>query len=227
MLIGSGPGLPREGADVMRRPEFIARQARQPSGPFGYIVAWIMARETACDNAHTLDLLGISEGDRILEVGCGHGATLGEVVERASNTRVTGLDFSQVMVNVARERNDRLIAEGRVKIELGDSASLRYGNESFEKVFSVHTLYFWSEPEQHLREICRVLVPGGRLVLGFRSGEDQGTVSQFPSSVYRFRTGDEVAGLAARCGFGGVRIVSENVCDHTMTWLIAEKSGDV
>jgi hypothetical protein len=53
----------------MRKPLFIARQGRRPVGLFGHIVARVMARETAPENARTLDLLDLRTGDRVLEVG--------------------------------------------------------------------------------------------------------------------------------------------------------------
>jgi len=210
----------------MRRPEFIARQARRPSGPLGYLVAWIMARETGCDNAHTLDLLDLAAGDRVLEIGCGHGVALQQAVGRIRDVKVTGLDFSDVMVNISRERNSRLVAEGRVKIDYGDSTCLPYGDGAFTKAFSVHTVYFWTGPEQHLSEICRVLIPGGRLVLGFRAGDDADVVAQFPAAVYRFRTTDEIADMVAACGFEHVRSVSNTVCERNLTWVVAEKAGE-
>lgn len=57
----------------MRRPEFIARQARCPSGVLGHLLARVMAIETAADNERALQLLALRPADQVPEIGFGHG----------------------------------------------------------------------------------------------------------------------------------------------------------
>jgi ubiquinone/menaquinone biosynthesis C-methylase UbiE len=64
----------------------------------------------------------------------------------------------------------------------------------------VLTLYFWSDPRRELRELARVLKPGGLLVLGFREPSDA-TAASFPTSIYRFRSSGEVEALLGSAGF--------------------------
>ena len=208
----------------MRKPHFIARQGRRPAGLLGHIVAQVMARETAPENAQTLDLLDLRSGDRILEIGCGHGRTLREAANCADDITVTGVDFSDVMIRVARRRNRQLIAAGRVMLDHGDSATLRYSNAAFTKIYSVHTIYFWEQPTAQLREIFRVLAPGGRFVLGFRSGDDAEYSAQFPAAIYRMRPRAEIEAMVADCGYDEVRTIARRIGGHAMTWVIAQKA---
>ena len=67
----------------MRRPEFIARQSGHPQGLLGRLIARIMALETATPNRRALQLLEFDENSRVLEVGFGHGRTLGRAAELA------------------------------------------------------------------------------------------------------------------------------------------------
>jgi len=207
----------------MRRPDFIARQGRRPSGLFGYIVAFVMASETEPENDQTLNFLEIQPNDRILEVGCGHGATLWSAAKRCADLSVTGIDFSDVMLSVARRRNRKLIASSRIKIDKGDSANLPYLNDAFNKIYSVHTIYFWQNPKIHLEEILRVLTPGGRFVLGFRSGDDAAFAKKFPASIYNMRTATNVDALLRKCGFLQVRLQKQCISGHTMYWITASK----
>lgn len=184
----------------MRRLDFIARQSRQPSGVLGWIIGTIMAQETAELNATVLHALELEPTDHVLEVGFGHGRTIERAAALVSQGTVTGVDLSETMVGMARRRCRRFIEEGRVRLEQGDSSGLAFPGAHFDKVYSVHTIYFWSEPSQHLNEIHRVLKPGGRLVLGLRSKEDVATGS-FPASVYTFHDTDSVRRLLTASGF--------------------------
>ena len=67
----------------MRRPRFIAAQARQAQGPLGRLIAFIMARETAGPNRAAIQALGVLQSDRILDIGCGPGVALRELAAAA------------------------------------------------------------------------------------------------------------------------------------------------
>lgn len=209
----------------MHKPLFIARQGRRPSGLLGRLVARVMASETAPENARALDILDLSPGDRLLEVGCGHGRTLREAVQRAEDIRATGLDFSDVMLRAARRRNHTQITVGQVSLDHGDSARLPYGDNLFSAVLSVHTIYFWDPAEKHLTGLFRVLAPGGRLVLGYRPGDDSGFQADAPSEVYCGRSVAEVESLLLGCGFRGVHTTTERIGARLMGFTVAEKSG--
>ena len=81
----------------MRKPQFIAKQGRKPSGLLGRIVAHIMAKETAGENAVALKLLQLQPEDAVLEIGSGHGETLARAANVVSRGLLRGIDFSPVM----------------------------------------------------------------------------------------------------------------------------------
>lgn len=70
----------------------------------------------------------------------------------------------------------------------------------FDKVQCVHVLYFWKDIEISLREIARVLKPGGRLGLLFRTSADRKAIASFPSEIYRFRALADVSAALERAG---------------------------
>ncbi len=189
----------------MRRPEFIARQSARPSGILGRAIAWIMARETAADNAAARRLLEITPTDHVLELGFGHGHNVLELARAASRGFVAGLDHSEEMHALAEALCRTLIASGRVRLSCADSRELPYEDTTFDKAVGVHTVYFWPDPIQQLTELRRVLRPGGRLVLGFRPKED-GASKDFPETVYRFYSQRDVEQMLQAAGFAQVRI---------------------
>lgn len=174
------------------KPEWIARQSAHPTGLVGHVVARVMARDTARVNARVLALLALRSGERVLEIGCGHGRTLREVARRVAPGLAAGVDPSAVMRSVARRDNRAGIAARTVEIEDGHSAALPYPDGSFDKIFSVHSLYFWPSLERGLREIRRVLRAGGTLLLAFHDGADPRVSAQLPGSVYCLRSAGEV-----------------------------------
>jgi len=185
----------------VRRPDFIAHQSRQPTGMLGWIIGSIMSRETAALNDATLTALALAPADRVLEIGFGHGRTIRQAARLAPRGTVAGVDFSDTMLRMAERHCRKLIAEGRVKLQLADSSGLPYPDRDFDKAYSTHTLYFWADPAAQLREIYRVLRSRGRLALGFRPKGEASGAGDFPDSVYRFYTVEDVLGLLREGGF--------------------------
>lgn len=189
----------------MRRPAFLARQAGRPTGLVGRMLVALMARETRALNEEVLLRLAPAAGDRVLEVGFGHGRTLQRVAAVAPGAELAGIDVSTEACAIAARSAADLVGQGRLELRVGSSAELPWSDASFNKAYSVHTLYFWSEPARHLRELRRVLRPHGVLVLGFRERSERAT-ADFPAPTYCFFSHEEVAALLADAGFGAVDI---------------------
>ncbi len=185
----------------MAKPKFIARQSAHPTGLFGHVVARVMALDTARANRSLLDRLEPKPSERILELGCGHGRTLREVATRTAPGLVAGVDPSKVMLRVARRHLRRAIAAGQASVQEGDAGHIPHPNQTFDKAFSVHTLYFWPDLGAGLRELFRVLKPGGELLLGFHDGSDPKLRGELPDSVYTLRSGEEIARALGAAGF--------------------------
>jgi ubiquinone/menaquinone biosynthesis C-methylase UbiE len=207
----------------MRRPDFIARQGRNPTGCLGAIIGRIMAGETAADNDRAITILGIQPTDSVIDVGTGHGRSLGMMAARATRGIVVGVDTSDVMLAIARRRNRALIRKGRVQVEKGASDNLPFPSASFDKALAVHTLYFWQPAEPHLRSIANILKVGGRFLLAFRPAEDTAVTAKFPAGIYTFRTTGEVASLVAACGFDVIASERRDIPGNTMVWLLAAR----
>jgi ubiquinone/menaquinone biosynthesis C-methylase UbiE len=185
----------------MRRPRFIAEQARNARGPLGRLIASIMVRETRVENERAIAALEVSDGDHVLDIGCGPGRSLSELAIRTPRGRVVGADPSELMVEIATRRNRPAVKASRVEVVIAGAEALPFPDSTFDKALSVHVLYFWSDLSASFKEIARVLKPGGRLALLFRSVQHQAAVKAFPADVYRFRDMAEVRKALLAEGF--------------------------
>ena len=192
----------------MMKPEWIARQSRRPSGWIGEIVARVMSLETLGVNAFALNRLPIETGASVLEVGCGHGRTLAKLAARVGDGFVAGIDPSEVMVRLATRRMKRAIDRGRASVHTAEARRMPFESDRFDAVLAVHVLYFRSQPELELREIRRVLRPGGVLMLGFRRDGPEARAS-LPASIYHLRSVEEVAKLLTEGGFEVDRVADD------------------
>ena len=185
----------------MRRPRFIAEQARHARGLLGRLIASIMARETWAQNQRAVDALALRSRDHVIDIGCGHGRSLAALAAGAPYGRVVGVDPSDLMAEIAVSRNRALVKAGRVDVRVASAADLPYGGNSFDKALCVHVIYFWKDLATSFREIARVLKPGARFVLVFRTDADKAAVDAFPSDVYCFRSLSRVAAALNDAGF--------------------------
>jgi len=109
-----------------------------------------------------LDRIGPASGLRILDVGCGDGVLATRLAQGGG--QVTGLDASADMIAAARSRAKAAGVE--VDLVEGDAGDLPFPAGHFDSVVSVATLCFVDDPRRAIREMVRVLQPGGRLILG-------------------------------------------------------------
>jgi SAM-dependent methyltransferase len=103
-----------------------------------------------------LDAAGVGEGTRLLDVGCGSGRAL--LLGRDRGADVTGIDVTQPLLDVARER----VPEARLL--LAEMDVLPFDDTSFDAVIGVNAFQFAADPLVALAEASRVLAPDGRLV---------------------------------------------------------------
>ena len=202
---------------------FIARQARKPSGFFGRLVmSRIFDLVNAALNDFMKELLVLQEDDHVLEIGFGTGKLIGEMAQQAERGLVEGIDLSSTMFDMAKKRNRKHIAEGRVKVMLGDFDKVEYRDNDFDKICSANTIYFWPDPKYTASKIHRILKPGGRLVLGFGDKTRLDARSHDPN-VFRTYAKEEVEQLLTCVGFDKVEIKSREMASDTVHCAIATR----
>jgi ubiquinone/menaquinone biosynthesis C-methylase UbiE len=101
----------------------------------------------------------------IVDVGCGPGYLVVLIAGEFPHIQVIGVDISEEMTETAARLISKQGLEAQVTFRLGDSQRLPFENGEVDFVVSSFSLHHWSEPEQALREIQRVLKPGGQFLI--------------------------------------------------------------
>lgn len=161
------------------------RQASAPEGLVGNLLGVIWRREHGRLNDEVLDHLDLRPGLDVLEIGPGPGDALARAAHRSPGGRIVGVDISELMVRQARRRNRQLVASGDLEIRIGDVTSAQVGVATFDRVYSVHCIYFWRDIDAALGNLTIALRPGGRLLLAFRA-EGPDIPPRFRDATYRF-----------------------------------------
>jgi ubiquinone/menaquinone biosynthesis C-methylase UbiE len=102
---------------------------------------------------------GRLDGGRALETGCGRGVGIGIVLDRFGADRVDGFDLDPDMVERARRRWD---GDPRVHLSVGDATAIDGPDASYDAVFDFGIVHHVPDWRAAIREVRRVLRPGGR-----------------------------------------------------------------
>src|SRR5208337_4169444 len=105
-----------------------------------------------------LALIEFNSQDKVLDVGCGTGWLVRRIAPRVSAGLAAGMDVSDVMLGRAEALSAPLL---NLVFARGGVDAIPWNSGHFTKVLSVESAYYWPDPAQGLREIFRVLSPGG------------------------------------------------------------------
>lgn len=108
-----------------------------------------------------VNALAPEPGDQVLEVGCGHGVAMSLVCERLTDGRITAIDRSPKMIEMATRRNREHVAAGRAVLKTAALEEADFGDERFDKVFAFNVAPFWLRPKEALAIVGRHLAPEG------------------------------------------------------------------
>ena len=132
-----------------------------------------MARANRKCAAWVIDLLDVQPSDKMLEIGFGPGVGIQLLTSSASAGYVAGVDPSKEMVAQATTRNKKAIENGRVGLRHGSVASLPFTDNTFDKALAINSMQVWPDAVAGLREVRRVIKPGGKVALGFTPNSGQ------------------------------------------------------
>ena len=139
-------------------------QCARPEGFLGRVMLRFMNFGHAPLTNWGLSLVEIHYGWTMLDIGCGGGATLKRLLMRSKGAQVYGIDISEESVAKARKVNAEVL-DRQVFVTQGSAEKLPYDDNKFDLVTAVETVYFWPDLPNCLKEVRRVVKPGGRFAI--------------------------------------------------------------
>lgn len=133
-----------------------------------------------------VDSLGLRPGEHLLDAGCGLGAPA-ILVAKETGARVTGITVSNVQVTEARKRANAAGLAEQAGFEPGDFMSLTFADGSFDAVMAMESLEYAPDLGQVVRELHRVLRPGGRISVADLTTESDADIQQVEQVAMQFK----------------------------------------
>lgn len=125
-------------------------------------------------NRMAVEAVGLAPDDVVVDVGCGSGAAVRAAAERVVRGRAIGIDPTPAMLRVAQEQTRDHPAAARIRFLEGPAEKLPLESGAVTVVLAINSLHHWEAPALGLREVLRVLVPGGRFFIGDEETESGG-----------------------------------------------------
>ena len=158
-----------------------------------------------------LDLAG---DEKILDIGCGGGINLSRFLKKVPRGHVTGIDLSPGCVNYSFVRNRDAIAEGRCSVYEGSAELLPFGANHFDIITAFETIYFWPDLPSTLKEIKRVLKPGGTFLI-VNEADGYGFLDNLYPKIIKDMTvykTEELSSILTKAGFTNIEIDTKLGC---------------
>jgi ubiquinone/menaquinone biosynthesis C-methylase UbiE len=190
-------------------------QCQKPAGLLGRFVLWNMNSRHSKVTDWGLSHIAIDKRDTVLDVGCGGGRTVNKLAAIASQGKVYGVDFSGASVAFASRLNKQWIDAGRVEIQEASVSRLPFSEHVFDLVVAVETHFWWPDLSADMRELLRVLKPGGVLIIIAEVYKGANTVTAKLAEKYallsgmKLLTANEHRELFTNAGYSDVQVIEE------------------
>lgn len=178
---------------------------------------------------YVVNEMGISEFDKVLEVGCGQGVGTSLVLTEFNPSEIHGIDLSKAQISRAIKINQQLIKEKKEKIHFqqGSAEDLPFSTYSFDKIFSVEAAQHFSDLKKFASEAYFVLKPKGTLAIASFFGTRKASSKLLAPMIQTVRDGidhivsvHEFEKILKEVGFNNIKIksIGEHVWEGFDRW---------
>lgn len=143
-------------------------EAGRPNHPTGEAGRAMLERMNDSHGPMTqwaLSHLQFGEKDRVLDIGCGGGACIARLSTMVKDGTFVGIDYAKTSVEATRQFNQALIDAGKLEVIEASVSDMPFKDDTFDKIVTVESYYFWPDFETDMQEVYRVLKPSGHFLL--------------------------------------------------------------
>jgi ubiquinone/menaquinone biosynthesis C-methylase UbiE len=188
------------------------KQFHKPTGWMAGLAGLGMNREHEKVWHWGLEHIAIAPDAIILDVGCGGGGAVKILAQAARRGKVYGVDYSEDVLPTARRVSRALVKQGRVEIRHGSVSDLPFPDNTFDLVTAFETSMFWPNLVDDLREVRRVLKPGGTLLIANEAYADarfeERNARWSRLADFRLQTSEETRQCLVEAGYAQVEIAT-------------------
>ena len=181
-------------------------QVNFPRGFAGRITFLFMNRGHSSIYKNMAEALELQPEDDLLELACGNGYFLNKYASHVHS--ITGLDLSELSIELATKRNKNRVVAGTAEFVQGDASQLPWEDNKFSVATAMASFMLFPEPLESLKEMYRVLRTGGRAIICVEWNAEDGKDHSKDIKKYGMQlwTEDEVREMMKNAGFSDVSI---------------------
>lgn len=131
-----------------------------------YNKLWVQKYSLTPTRDYLLKVIDIDRPLKILDLGCGPGELIAELLKINANLDITGLDFSKGMLNESIRKNP---SAKHIQMDVSNLHNL---DDKFDIIISTHSLPYWKNSRKVMKDLSTILADDGRLYIGFASGNN-------------------------------------------------------
>lgn len=143
----------------------LIEQASNPKGAVGSIMLRIMNAAHSGMMTWALANLTIKEDAVVLDIGTGGGKTLQQLSPRVTRGKLFGIDYAEQAVTNTIQLNRKDVDAGKINVQQANVEAIPHADNKFDLITAFQTHYFWPDLPCSMKEIHRVLGPGGTFLL--------------------------------------------------------------
>ena len=190
-------------------------------GASGLVIGAVMLVGRGSLSRLVADLAGVGPGDRVLDVGCGPGSAAREAARRGAE--VTGVDPAPMMLRLGRYLSTSRSGRNIVFVP-GTAEALPVADRAFTVAWAISSAHHWPDVLAGLRELHRVLAPGGRLIIA--EGAARPGARGLAAHGFTEAQAAETVAAAQAAGFAGARHETHRAGRRTLAVVRAHRAAD-
>lgn len=183
----------------------LAKHLSRPDGPLGRLTARMMNSTNAVMLSTTIDMLAPKKSESVLDIGFGGGDSLATLLDKVGDGTVYGVELSDTMIDSAKKRFSSFAKKNRIKIHKASIEALPFADQTFDRICTQNTIYFWEHPQQACSELYRICKDRGCVVIAFRPKHDIKDMA-FTRYGFNLYDDDQVASMLQKAGFDSVEL---------------------